>query len=114
MTKLRENVPTGEEAYISRYDELQLTDFSSKVTKLFENAAEKGYTNLYFTVESTTEPYEPYPGDAQIVVYGTRPMNEEELRYEKQRKELDAFAKQKGITPYEAEILLSLQSRGKV
>lgn len=114
MTKIKTKVSTGIEEYIPIYSELQLEEFFERTHTLYRKAKDKGYTNVYFTLESTLEPYEDWPGDVLLTVYGDRPKTQEEIEEEEKYEKLLKFAKEKGITPYEAGILLKLKEQGRI
>lgn len=65
-------------------------------------------------LRSTIDSYEHYPSNVDVDVDFLRPMPKKELKEQEKRNKVEALAKEKGITPYEASMLINLQERGKV
>lgn len=101
--------------YYFEYEEHSIEELLEDFKVMIKTAEGQGYTDCKIVFRSTLEPYEDnMPGPVEVCVSGMRDKTEEELNEEKRREEVQAFATEKGITYYEANILMDLQKRGKV
>lgn len=107
-----ENINISKHEYFTKEE---FEDWYNSVVGAIDNAKARGYTNVKVNFESTLEAYEDnYPGDPKLTIYGDRPYTEKELKEQKKQDEINALAKKLGITFYEANTILNLQSRGKL
>ena len=103
-----------EQVYISKYEEYSPEDVFEKCKKLIEKAENQGLEGCYLKFESTMEPYEDYLGPVAITAVGYRKLNSEERKQLKEEDEIEALAKAKGISVYEARNLKNLIDKGVV
>lgn len=99
-------------ADISHYKTYTLQEMKDLLESAYNHGVEKGWTDVRLSVESRMEPYEAWPGDAALVVHGTREMNSQEIEEVKHQNAVQEYAEEMGITFYEAGILLRLKDRG--
>ena len=97
---------------LSKYSQYTKEQFIDIIDDLFDKAAH--LTNPKLVFESTIEPYEDYPGDVEVYVWGMRPATEKEIEEDRKQAEIQALAKKLGVTFYEAKTILDLQKRGKI
>lgn len=65
-----------------------------------------------FYLHSTMDPYDDCEGDAELIVEYERELTPYERKEEKRQKKIAAYAKEKGVTFYEATTLLRLKDKG--
>ena len=98
--------------YLNKYSEYAKEDIVAIIDDLFEKA--KYLHNPKLVFESTMDPYEDYPGDVEVYVQGMRPATEQEIEEDRKQAEIQALAKELGVTFYEAATILNLKQRGKI
>jgi hypothetical protein len=106
-----------EQTYVNQYDKLTRPKFEAfvkNVYKLIGSVEEKGYTDVHVNFLSTHEPYSDSLGDVEVEIWGKRPLNQQEMARQKEEAKINALAKKLGITFYEANTIINLQSRGKL
>lgn len=103
-----------EQVYISEYEEYSPEDVFEKCKKLIEKAENQGLEGCYLKFESTMESYEDYLGPVSITAVGHRKLNTKEKKQLKEEDEIEALAKAKGISVYEARNLKNLIDKGVV
>lgn len=103
-----------EQVYISEYEECSPEGVYEKCKKLIEKAENQGLEGCYLKFNSTMEPYEDFLGPVEIMAVGYRKLNSEEKQQLKEEDEIEALAKAKGISVYEASNLKSLIDKGVV
>lgn len=99
---------------IQTHEKLTPTQLKNIGDNLIKLGEQRGLEGCFLVVESTMEPYESYLGNPVMYVCGYRKLNEEELKAQKREQKINYMAAQKGITVYEARILMSLRERGKL
>ena len=97
---------------LNRYSEYTKEDIVAIIDDLFSKASH--LTNPKLVFESTMEPYEDYPGDVEVYVQGMRPTTEQEIEEDRKQAEIQALAKELGVTFYEAKTIQDLKQRGKI
>ena len=100
--------------YLSEHIEYQPEDLLEISSKLMAVAKEEGLQGCYLKFKSTMEPWEDYLGPVQLTICGYRKLNATEKAQQKRDKAIKALAKEKGITFYEADTLMSLKEKGKL
>ena len=98
--------------YLNKYTGYSQEEFVSIIDDLFSKA--EHLTNPKLVFESTMEPYEDYPGDVEVYVWGMRPATEQEIEEDRKQAEIEALAKKLGVTFYEAKTIQDLKQRGKI
>ena len=98
--------------YLSKHSQYTKKQFIAIIDDLFDKA--EHLTNPKLVFESTIEPYENYPGDVEVYVWGMRPVTEQEIEEDQKQAEIQALAKKLGVTFYEAETIQDLKQRGKI
>ena len=108
------NMREGQTSSIYLYKNSQYTkeQLITIVDDLFDKAGH--LTNPKLVFESTMEPYEDYPGDVEVYVWGRRPATEQEIEEDRKQAEIEALAKKLGVTFYEAKTIQDLKQRGKI
>ena len=104
----------GDAAYFSEFTEYSVEDITEICSKLFEKGKEKGLEGCFLKFQSHYEPYEEFLGNPSVTVCGYRKISEEEKRDYEHQDNIEALAKDMGITPYEAGIYLKLKESGKI
>ena len=97
---------------ISKYSQYSRDQIVDMIDDLFSKA--EHLTNPKLVFESTMEPYENYPGDVEVYVWGMRPATEQEIEEDQKQAEIQALAKKLGVTFYEAKTIQDLKNRGKI
>ena len=105
---------TAGEEYLSRYRTFSLQEVIDILTKLLNEAKEKGFVGTYIEFDSTMEPYEDFTGDPTVTVFGYRRKTDKEKKEEEKALETRKLAKEKGISYYEAVELKRLVDKGVV
>lgn len=103
-----------EQEYLSEDVEYRLDELTAIFEKLQTIAENKGLENCYLKFTSTMEPYEDYLGPVAITSCGYRKVNEKEKEEAAFEEEIDTLAKEMGILPYQARIVLQLKKEGKL
>ena len=98
--------------YLNKYSEYSKEDIVAIIDDLFDKA--EHLTNPKLVFESTMEPYEKYPDDVEVYVWGMRPATEQEIEEDQKQAEIQALAKKLGVTFYEAKTIQDLKQRGKI
>jgi hypothetical protein len=93
------------------YSKSDFMAFSEVVLSEFKSAEDHGFTDLVACL-NIVEHYDV--SEAYLVLSGSRDATEEELKIMKYEYEVDAFAKEMSITPYEARTVLPLVDSGKL
>ena len=110
MKNMREGQTSS--IYLSKHSQYTKEQFIAIVDDLFDKA--EHLTNPKLVFESTMEPYEDYPGDVEVYVWGMRPATEQEIEEYRKQAEIQALSKELGVNFYEAKTILDLQKRGKI
>ena len=110
MKNMREGQTSS--IYLSKYSQHTKEQFIAIIDDLFDKA--EHLTNPKLVFESTMEPYEDYPGDVEVYVQGMRHATEQEIEEYRKQAEIQALAKELGVTFYEAATILNLKQRGKI
>lgn len=96
---------------IQTYEEMsagEFKDWAYSVASALSEAQEAGFENAGVQIRSTLEPYEIFPGNVEVTIWGFRDKDPEELKYEKERQEIQNLATTLGISFYEAETLKNI------
>ena len=110
MKNMREGQTSS--IYLSKHSQYTKEQFIDIIDDLFDKA--EHLTNPKLVFESTMEPYEDYPGDVEVYVWGMRPATEQEIEEDQKQAEIQALAKKLGVTFYEAKTIQDLKQRGKI
>ena len=110
MKNMRED--KTESTYLSKSSGYTKEQFIDIIDNLFSKA--EHLTNPKIVFESTVEPYEDYPGDVEVYVWGMRPLTEKEIKEDQKQAKIQELAKELGVTFYEASTILDLKKRGKI
>lgn len=102
------------EDYFQEFKEYQLEDVIAILKHLEDKAKRQGLENTYFRFSSELDPYEDVLNPPSVTVYGFREKTQSELIIDKEEKAIEALAKEKGITFYEARVLKTLMDKGVV
>lgn len=100
--------------YLNEHVEYQPEDLLEISSKLMAVAKEGGLQGCYLKFRSTTEPWEDYLGPVQWTICGYRKLNTAEKAQQKRDDAIWDLAKEKDITFYEADTLMSLKEKGKL
>ena len=110
MKNMREGQTSS--IYLSKHSQYTKEQIIAIIDDLFDKAEHLTTPKLVF--ESTIEPYENYPGDVEVYVWGMRPTTEQEIEEDQKQAEIQALAKKLGVTFYEAKTIQDLKQRGKI
>ena len=98
--------------YLSKHSQYTKKQFIAIIDDLFDKA--EHLTNPKLVFESTIEPYENYPDDVEVYVWGMRPATEQEIGKDREQAKIQTLAKKLGVTFYEAKTIQDLKQRGKI
>jgi len=105
---------TYETFYLQDWDQ-DFMDLHLEVEKAKEDAAKKGWINLTIHLVSTRESYEDdWLGTPELILEGDRPMTEKEELEAAAQEIVKQYAKDKGISIYDASIVMKLKKAGKI
>jgi hypothetical protein len=93
------------------YSKSDFRAFSEVVLSGFKYAEDRGFTDLVAYLNSV-EHYDV--SETYLIISGVRDATEEELKIMKYEDDVDAFAEEMSITPYEARTVLPLVDSGKL
>lgn len=110
MKNMREGQTSS--IYLSKHSQYTKEQFIDIIDDLFDKVGH--LTNPKLVFKSTMEPYEDYPGDVEVYVWGMRPATEQEIEEDRKQAEIQALAKKLGVTFYEAKTIQDLKQRGKI
>lgn len=82
--------------------------------ELLKEAEAEGLKDAYLVFSSTMEAYEDYLGPVEVNVWGYRPLTVKEVEEEAKEKLIYKLAEELGVSFYEASVVHSLKSRGKI
>ena len=88
-------------------------ELAEQVKDAKDEATSKGWTELSVGISSTSDGYDGL-GPVEINIYGRRKKTEEELLSDQERFKVEEYAKELGVSYYEASIILKLKSVGKL
>ena len=100
--------------YLNEHVEYQPEDLLEISSKLMAVAKEGGLQGCHLKFGSTMTPWEDYLGPVQLTVCGYRKLNTKEKADQERTDAIWDLAKEKGITFYEADTLMSLKEKGKL
>lgn len=98
----------------SWFTKIEFMDWCKSIIKAMDDAEDKGFVNIKAKFKSTIEPYDDYPGDPELLLYGDRPYTEDEIKIQEENKAVESLAKKLGCSFYEASVVINLQSHGKL
>ena len=81
---------------------------------LILKAEAKGLLGCYLNFRSHLDPYDSYTDSPSVTVVGYRKRSAEEKEVIKEQERAMVFAKELGISYYEAKVVISLKKRGKL
>ena len=110
MKNMREGQTSS--IYLSKHSQYTKEQFLAIIDDLFDKA--EHLTNPKLVFESTIEPYENYPDDVEVYVWGMRPATGQEIEEGRKQTKIQALAKKLGVTFYEAKTIQDLKQRGKI
>ena len=110
MKNMREDQTSS--IYLPKHSQYTKEQFIAIIDDLFDKAGH--LTNPKLVFESTIEPYENYPDDVEVYVWGMRPATEQEIEEDQKQAEIQALAKKLGVNFYEAKTIQDLKQRGKI
>jgi hypothetical protein len=93
------------------YSKSDFRAFSEVVLSGFKYAEDRGFTDLVAYLNSV-EHYDV--SETYLIISGVRDATEEELKIMKYEDDVDTFAEEMSITPYEARTVLPLVDSGKL
>jgi hypothetical protein len=96
---------------LNEYRKDDFKDLLANILSEWNNWELEGFTNLTMYLDN----YEQY-GDSEnyFILNGERDATEEELKTMKSEDDIEAFAKEMSIAPYEARTVLPLVESGKL
>lgn len=100
--------------YLQEYENYQPDCLVGIFNNLIQKAEAKGLEGCYLKFQSHMEPFEDWLGNPSVMVAGYRKHSADEKEEIKEQMKLRALAKELGITPYEAGIVMDLKRRGKL
>ena len=100
--------------HLSEHVGYQPEDLLEILSKLMAVAKEEGLQGCYLKFKSTMEPWEDYLGPVLLTICGYRKLNTTEKAQQERDEAISDLAKEKGITFYEANTLMSLKEKGKL
>lgn len=77
--------------------------------KSFEN-----YKNIKIKISSTIEPYDDYPGNVEVELFGEREKTGYEIKVDQQWEEAGKLAKKLGVCTRDALTIMKLEEQKKV